>query len=93
MAVMGKAQAPARYSWSLAMPIRKLATPAAYSPEQITVLISAHEAACTALGVEQADAVYAEAVALKVLECAAKGEFDTERLCDYAVRALRTTGN
>jgi hypothetical protein len=75
------------------MPIRKLAMPSAYSPEQITILISAHKAACTVLGVEPADSVYAEAVALKILEYAAKGEFDPDSLCDYAVRALRTPGN
>jgi hypothetical protein len=75
------------------MPIRKLATPTAYSPEQITVLISAHKAACTALGVEPADSMYAEAVALKILEYAAKGEFDLDRLRDHAVTALRPSGN
>jgi hypothetical protein len=90
MAMIGKAQAPARFSWSLAMPIRKLATPSAYSPEQITVLISAHKAACAALGVEPADLVYAEAVARKILEYAAKGEFDHDCLCDCAVHDLRT---
>ena len=51
--MIGKAQAPARFSWSLAMPIRKLATPSAYSPEQITVLISAHKAACAHLAWNQ----------------------------------------
>lgn len=75
------------------MPIRRLATPAAYSPEQIAILTGAHKAACTALGVEQADTVYSEAVARKILECAATGEFDSSRLCDYAVRALRTSGS
>jgi hypothetical protein len=67
------------------MPIRKFTTPSAYSPEQITILISAYKAACTALGVEETDIVYAEAVALKILERAEKGEFDPDRLCDYAV--------
>ena len=75
------------------MPIRRLATPAAYSPEQITALIGAHKAACAALGVEPSDTVYAEAVALKILECAVKGEFDSNRLCDYAVRALQADGS
>jgi hypothetical protein len=73
------------------MSIRKLAGPSAYSPEQIEVLISAHEAACAALGVAPANSVRAESVALKVLEYAAKGEFDPDRLCDYAVHALRTS--
>ena len=86
---MGMAQAPARFTWSLAMPIRKLAGPSVYSPEQITLLISAHKAACGALGVEETDAVYIEAVALKILECAAQGELDPDRLCNYAVHALR----
>jgi hypothetical protein len=72
------------------MPIRRLATPAAYSPEQIDSLVSAHKSACATLGVEQADTMYAEAVALKILECAANGEFDSDRLCDCAVQALRT---
>jgi len=73
------------------MPIRRLAGPSAYSPEQITILISAHEAACAALGVMPANSVNAEAVALKILEYAAEGEFDPDRLCDYAVHALRTS--
>ena len=73
------------------MPIRRLATPSAYSPEQITILIGAHKAACAALGAEQADTVYAEAVALKILECAAKLDFDSDRIRDYAVHALRTS--
>jgi hypothetical protein len=71
------------------MPIRRLATPAAYSPEQIAIPIGAHKAACTALGAEPADTIYSEAVARKILECAAKGEFESDRLCAYAVRALR----
>lgn len=75
------------------MPIRRLATPAAYSPEQIEALVSAQNSACAALGVEQGDTLHAEAVALKILECAAQGEFDSGRLCDYAVRALRTRGS
>jgi hypothetical protein len=93
MAVMGKARAPARFSWETAMPIRRLATPAAYSPEQITILIDAHKAACAALAVEPADTMYSEAVALKILECAAQGEFASDRLCDYAVQAFRTNGS
>ena len=72
------------------MPIRKLAAHAAYSPEQITILVSAHQAACAALGVEPADAVYVEAVARKILEHTAQGEFDPDRLRDHAVRAFRT---
>jgi hypothetical protein len=75
------------------MPIRRLATPAAYSPEQIERLVGAHTSACAALGVEQADTVHAEAVARKILECAAKGEFDSDRLRDYAVHALRTSSS
>ena len=75
------------------MPIRRLATPAAYSPEQIVILIDAHRAACAALAVEPADTMYSEAVALKILECAATGDFNSDRLCDYAVRALRTRGS
>ena len=71
------------------MAIRELATYAAYSPEQIAILISAYGAACAALGVSQTESVKAEAVALKILEHAAKGEFDPDRLCDYAVHALR----
>jgi hypothetical protein len=71
------------------MPIRKLANPAAYSPEQITVLIKAHEAACAALGVTSAASGDAEAIALKILEHAAQGELDPKRLCDHAVQALR----
>jgi hypothetical protein len=63
--------------------------PAGYSPEQITILISAHEAACAVLGVRQTESVKAEAVALQILEHAAKGEFDPDRLRDYAVHALR----
>jgi len=76
-----------------AMPIRRLATPAAYSPEQIEVLVGAHASACAALGVEQADTIHAEAVALKILERAAQGECDGDRLCAYAVHALRTRGS
>jgi hypothetical protein len=70
------------------MPIRKFA-PAAYSPEQIATLTNAHKAACAALGVEQADVIYAEAIARKILEHAASDEWDPGRLCDYAVDALR----
>ena len=75
------------------MAIRKLATPTAYSPEQVAILISAHDAACAALGVAPAQSVNAEAVARKILECAAKGEFDPDRLRDYAVRTLRREGD
>ena len=75
------------------MRIRKYATYAAYSPEQIAILVSAHEGACAALGVEPANSATAEAVALKILECAAKGEFNPDSLCDDAVRALRPGGN
>ena len=71
------------------MPIRKLANSAVYSPEQITVLISAQEAACAALGVAIAASQEAEAIALKILEHAAQGEFDPDRLRDHAVQALR----
>ena len=72
------------------MPMRRLATPAAFSPEQIAILIGAHKAACAALGAEPADTMSSEAVARKILKCAAQGEFDSARLCDYAVRALQT---
>jgi hypothetical protein len=90
-AAMGKALAPARLEKlePASMPIRRLAISAAYSPEQITMLISAHEGACAALGISFAQSARAEAVALKVLECAAKGEFDPDRLRDYAIHALR----
>lgn len=71
------------------MPIRKLATSATYSPEQVTVLIGAHEAACMALGITPASSREAEAVALKILELAARGELDPARLRDHAVQALR----
>jgi hypothetical protein len=71
------------------MPIRKLAKSATYSPEQITVLISAHEAACAALGVTLSGSQDAEAIALKILEHAAQGELDPDRLRDHAVQALR----
>ena len=72
------------------MPIRSLAISAAYSPEQITALISAHEGACAALGVGFAQSARAETVARKVLECAAGGEFDPDQLRDYAIHALRS---
>jgi hypothetical protein len=75
------------------MPLRRHATPTGYSPEQIAILVSAHEAACAAPGVEQVNSANGEAIALKVLELAAKGEFDLGRLRDYAVHALRTNGN
>jgi hypothetical protein len=71
------------------MPIRKLAKSAAYSPEQVIILTSAHEDACATLGVTIAASADAEVVALKILECAAQGEFDPDRLRDYAVHALR----
>lgn len=70
------------------MPIRKLAA-AAYTPEQLTSMIHAYESACAALGVARAEHAAAEAVALKILECAGTGEFDPDRLRDYSVRALR----
>lgn len=75
------------------MPIRILATSAAYSPEQVTILISAYEAACADLGVLSEDRTAAEAVAAKILECAARGEFDPDHLRDYAVRKLKEGGS
>ena len=71
------------------MPIRKLAAAAAYTPEQLTCVIDAYESACHALGVTRHDAAAAEGIAVKVLEYAATGEFDPERLRDYVVHALR----
>jgi hypothetical protein len=71
------------------MPIRRLAATAAYSPEQVAILGRAFEAACVALGVNREDRSAAEAVATQILEYAAKGEFDPDRLKDYAVHALR----
>ena len=71
------------------MPIRKLAAAAAYTPEQLTCVIDAYESACDVLRVARDDPAAAEPVALKVLEYAATGEFDPERLRDYAVHALR----
>jgi hypothetical protein len=71
------------------MPIRKLAATAAYSPDQVMILVSACEAACAALGINRADRSAAEAVASKILEYAAKGEFDPDRLKDYTIHALR----
>ena len=90
MAVMGKAGAPARSELELSrMPIRKLAASAAYSPEQVTMLGKAYEAACVALGIDGGDRPAAEAVATTILQFAAKGELDPDRLRDYAVHALR----
>jgi hypothetical protein len=71
------------------MPIRKLATTAAYSPDQVTILVSACEAARVALGIDREDRSAAEAVATKILEYAAKGEFDPDRLKNHAIHALR----
>ena len=58
------------------MPIRKLAAAAAYTPEQLTSMIHAYESACAALGIARTEHALAEAVALKILECAGTGEFD-----------------
>lgn len=71
------------------MPIRKLAAAAAYTPEQLTSLIHAYESACATLGIARTELAAAEAVALKILECAGTGEIDPDRLRDYTVRALR----
>ena len=71
------------------MPIRKLAGVTAYTPEQLTCMIEAYEAACDVLGVARTESAAAEAVAVKILEFARSGEFDRDRLRDYAVHALR----
>jgi hypothetical protein len=71
------------------MPIHKLTANAAYSPEQVAMLGKAYEAACAALAINKADRSAAEAVATAILQHAAKGEFDPERLRDYTVHALK----
>jgi hypothetical protein len=71
------------------MPIRKLAAPAAYTPEELVHLTAAFDAACQVLGVSRTQTVEAERVAMKILQCAQLGERDPDRLRDYAVHALR----
>jgi hypothetical protein len=63
---------------------------ASFDPEVISAMVAAYHAALRELGLSEADDAATRAVAKRVIEFAARGERDSERLKTATLEALRT---
>lgn len=71
------------------MTVYRLFKNKAFEPEAITVMSSAYDDVCRALGLSDRDHPQNDAVAKKVIEFAQRGERDPMRLRDHVLQALR----
>jgi hypothetical protein len=72
------------------VPIRNLSEGSEFDAESIRVMGIALECARSALHVFPSDEVLSEAIAARIIELARTGERDPEKLCDFAIAALKT---
>jgi hypothetical protein len=72
------------------VPIRIYLKSREFDAESIRVMGIALECARSALHVFPSDEVLSEAVAARIIELARTGEHDPEKLCDFAIAALKT---
>jgi hypothetical protein len=72
------------------VPIRVYLKGREFDAESIRVLGIAFECARSALHVFPSDEVLSEAIAARIIELARTGERDPEKLCDFAIAALKT---
>ena len=80
--------APARELTGTDMPINRLLRSTAFGPEEIHEIECAYEGALSALGlVDRTDPV-TELVARTIIDCAAAGEMDCDKLRDCAIAAI-----
>jgi hypothetical protein len=71
------------------MPLtRNLVKEVIFDPEAIEPMVTAYKAACQSLQLVDRDTLLTQIVARKVVEIAATGERDHERLCDQVLLAL-----
>ena len=70
------------------MPIKKMATEAAFGPDEIARLSSAYEAALQLLHMTDRTDPVTEIVAKKIIEVARAGERDPPRICARALMEL-----
>ena len=72
------------------MPIRMYLKGRGFDAESIRVMGIAFKCARSALHVFPSDEVLSEAVAARIIERARTGERNPEKLCDFAIAALKT---
>jgi len=72
------------------MAVYRLFKNKAFEPEAITMMTSAYEGVCQALGLNDSDQLQADVVAKKVIEFAQRGERDPARLRDCVLEALQS---
>ena len=72
------------------VPIRIYLKGREFDAETIRVMGIALECARSALHVFPSDEVLSEAIAARIIELARTGERDPEKLCDFAIAALKT---
>lgn len=72
------------------MPIRALIGDASFTPEQIFALNKAFNDALAELKLTDRQDPLAEIVAKKIIELAKQGERDPQRLCELALKDIRS---
>ena len=70
------------------MPINKLATEAAFGPDEVARLATAYEAALQLLRLTDRNDPVTEVVAKKIIEVARAGERDPAHICARALKEL-----
>ena len=70
------------------MTIHPVFRDAGFTPEDIAVMVTAHQDACVALGLVVRSDLMTETVARKIIECAQTGERDPIRLRECALKAF-----
>ena len=71
------------------MPILRLLEGAAFTPEQVNLIVAAYEKCLKGLGLVNRADPFAEAVARKIIEVANEGETDPDLMCERATRELQ----
>jgi hypothetical protein len=56
-----------------------------FNPEQIEAMHAAYDRACTAMGLETKATIVTERVAVRIVDFARAGEFDTNKLTDLVL--------
>lgn len=74
-----------------ALPILRMLPTSAFEPSEVAALTQAFETVCRDLKFGQSDEPLREAVARKVIECAATGERDPERIRNRVLNEMQGT--